>query len=135
MKEITVAAKVEELSRVIRFVNETLEAASCRVEMINQIDLAVEEIFVNIAYYAYSDGEGTALVGIVLQGNPPQAVICFSDQGRPYNPLARENPDLLLPLEARPIGGLGIFLARTYMDSIEYEYKNGKNRLTIRKWL
>lgn len=135
MSDMAVAAKVEALSQVIQYINENLNHFGCREELINQIDLAVEEIFVNIAHYAYSGGEGDALISIELQGNPPQAIIRFSDSGKPYNPTAREAPDLLLPLQERPIGGLGIFLARKYMDSMEYEYKNGRNMLTLCKWL
>lgn len=135
MSDMTVAAKVEALSQVIQYINENLKNFGCHEELINQIDLAVEEIFVNIALYAYNGGEGNALISMELYGNPPQAIIRFSDRGKPYNPTAREDPDLLLPLQERPIGGLGIFLVRKCMDSMEYEYKNGRNMLTLRKWL
>ena len=96
-----------------------------------QIDLAVEEIFVNIAYYAYAPKVGMAVISIDISGGPVRIV--FMDHGIPYDPLAREDPDITLPPEERGIGGLGIFMVKKSVDDIKYEYKDGQNILTIIK--
>ena len=98
-----------------------------------QIELAVEEIFVNIAKYAYSPEVGRAKVRVELEQDPLKVIITFIDQGMPYDPLAKEDPDVTLSAEQRDIGGLGIFLTKQTMDDVEYEYKEGQNILTIKK--
>ena len=88
-----------------------------------QIDLAVEEIFVNIANYAYRP----------VRENPLEVTLTFLDSGAPYDPLAKEDPDITLDVKDRQIGGLGIFLVKQTMDDVKYEYKNGRNILTLTK--
>ena len=97
----------------------------------SQIDLAVEEIYINIASYAYPDSEGNA--EIILSENNGEFVMTFIDEGVPYDPLAKEDPDVTLSAEERDIGGLGIFMTKKSMDNIRYEYKDGQNILTIEK--
>ncbi len=101
--------------------------------MQTQIDIAVEELFVNIAHYAYNPETGPATVRVEVEKEPPAVTITFIDNGVPYDPLAREDPDITLSAEERQIGGLGIFMVKKSMDNIEYEYKNGQNILRIRK--
>jgi anti-sigma regulatory factor (Ser/Thr protein kinase) len=96
-----------------------------------QINLAVEEIFVNIACYAYGDKQGTVTVKVANFKN--EAEITFMDSGVPFNPLQKEDPNVHLSSEERQIGGLGIFIAKNIMDEIRYEYKNGMNQLYMRK--
>ena len=100
-----------------------------------QIDIAVEELFVNIAHYAYGDGTGTVQIQIEITAAPLSAVITFSDSGVPYDPLKRTDPDVTLSAEERTVGGLGIYMVKKSMDSIDYEYKDGKNILRIKKEL
>ena len=100
-----------------------------------QIELAVEEIFVNIAKYAYSPEVGRAKVRVELEQDPLKVIITFIDQGMPYDPLARQDPDLTLPAEERDIGGLGVFLTKKMMDDVSYEYKDGSNVLRLKKRL
>ena len=95
------------------------------------LDLAVEEIFVNIANYAYGDEKGTA--EIILSKNNNAVSLTFIDQGTPYDPLAKPDPDTTLGASERQIGGLGIFLVKKVMDETSYEYKDGSNRFTIVK--
>lgn len=133
MKEITVPAKLEELDRVTEFINGELEACGCSAREQMQIDIAVEEIYVNIARYAYHPTVGTATVRCTVGGDPLQVTIQFQDEGRFYNPLEKKDPDLTLSAEERQIGGLGIYMVKKSMDDISYEYQNGKNILTIRK--
>ena len=111
----------------------------CSAELLNKLDLAVEEIYINIAHYAYTPGRGTAEISCRLEpgngGASPRITICFRDRGKPFNPLAREDPDITLSAEERDIGGLGIFLTKKFMDSVSYEYADGQNVLTMSKVL
>lgn len=133
MKEITVPAALEELGRVTDFINEELEAQGCPLKAQMQIDIAVEEIYVNIAHYAYHPEVGEATVRCAVGGDPLQVEIQFLDSGTPYNPLAKEDPDTSLSAEERQIGGLGIYMVKKSMDHITYNYEDGKNVLTIKK--
>ena len=133
MKEITVPAALGELGRVTDFINEELEAQGCPLKAQMQIDIAVEEIYVNIAHYAYHPEVGEATVRCAVGGDPLQVEIQFLDSGTPYNPLAKEDPDTSLSAEERQIGGLGIYMAKKSMDHITYNYEDGKNVLTIKK--
>ena len=131
MQKLTVEAKADRLDEVIAFVDSFLEAQNCPMKAQMQIDLCVEEIFVNIANYAYPDTTGTAEIRIEAENGI--AVLTFIDAGLPYDPLQRDAPDITLPAEEREIGGLGIFLVRKNTDTVFYRYEDGKNVLTITK--
>ena len=133
MAEITVAATLDNLNTVLAFVDKQLEQAGCPLKLMTQVDLAVEEIFVNIARYAYHPYVGEARVRCEAGGDPFQIIVGFADRGRPYNPLDRQDPDVTLDAQRRQIGGLGIFMAKKLMDDIQYEYRDGKNIFTLRK--
>ena len=133
MKKLTIDATVENLEQVLAFVDAELEAADCPLKSQMQIDVAVEEIFVNIAHYAYAPDTGKAVVGVSVAGDPATAKITFSDTGMPYNPMEKEDPDVTLSAEEREIGGLGIFMVKKSMDTMDYEYRNGQNLLTMTK--
>ena len=133
MKELTVDAAVENIEVVTDFVNEELEKLDCPVKARRQIDVAIDELFGNIARYAYSPDVGKATVRFSVEENPLEVTITFIDNGIPFNPLEKSNPDTRLSAEERPIGGLGIFLVKKSMDLVEYEYKNGQNILKIKK--
>lgn len=133
MAEITVTATLDNLNTVLAFVDKQLEQAGCPLKLMTQVDLAVEEIFVNIARYAYHPDVGEARVRCEAGGDPFQIIVGFADRGRPYNPLDRQDPDVTLDAQRRQIGGLGIFMAKKLMDDIQYEYRDGKNILTLRK--
>ena len=132
MAEITVAADLDSLNDVLAFVDGEMERAGCSMKLMTQVDMAVEEIFVNIARYAYHPEAGEASVRCEAGGDPFQIVVGFADRGRPFNPLDREDPDVTLDAEARQLGGLGILMAKKLMDEIQYEYRDGKNILTLR---
>ena len=133
MSELTLEAKVENLDEVIAFVDGALEEIDCPPRTQMQIDISVEELFVNIANYAYAPNVGMATIKVKTQKNPKEIVITFIDSGVPYNPLAKEDPDITLSSEERQIGGLGIFMAKKNMDKVAYEYTDGQNMLTIKK--
>lgn len=135
VQELTIEARVKNLSQVIQFVDRILESADCPMKTQMQIDIAVEEIFVNIAHYAYAPGKGDATLRMEITGDPATAVLVFTDSGVPYNPLLKEDPDVSLPAFQRKIGGLGIFMAKKNVDEMSYEYKDGCNVLTLKKRL
>ena len=135
MKELEIEALTENLPQVLAFVDEQLEAADCPMKIQIQIDIAVEEIFVNIAHYAYAPETGKAMVRIETLADPPSVDITFIDNGVPYDPLAKADPDITLSAEEHQIGGLGIFMVKKSMDDVKYEYLDGHNILTLKKGL
>jgi len=133
MKKLTVEANIESLNEVIGFINAELECNNCPPELVSNINLAVEEIFVNIANYAYIPSTGSASISVDSIGE--EVVIKFEDTGKQYNPLEHPPPNLEKPLMEREIGGLGIFLVKKFMDKVEYVRIDNKNVLTITKKL
>ena len=97
-----------------------------------QVNVAIDELFSNIAYYAY-EAEGDATVRVEIIEESMEIVLTFLDNGIPYNPLEKEDPDTTLSAEEREIGGLGIFMVKKTMDDVKYEYKDGQNILKIVK--
>ena len=123
MMELTVEAKLDNLEQVLQFVDSLLEEADCPMGMQMKVDVAVEEIFVNIASYAYTPASGPATIRMAVEENPKTAVITFIDHGVPYDPLAKDDPDVTLSITEREIGGLGIFMVKKSMDDMVYEYQ------------
>lgn len=135
MKELNVEATIENLAKVFNFLQDSLEKAEVPPKVKRQIKLCVEELYMNITHYAYNPNTGPACIAVNIVNNqvPSRVVISFTDEGKPYDPLAKEDPDIELGLDDRPIGGLGIYLVKTTMDKVEYERKDDKNILTIEK--
>ncbi|MBQ6465463.1 MAG: ATP-binding protein [Oscillospiraceae bacterium] len=133
LDELEIEAVRDNLEDVQAFVEERLEAADCSPKALLRISVAVEEIFVNIASYAYAPEKGKATVRVEVSKEPVSVTITFVDHGVPYDPLAREDPDVTLSADEREIGGLGIFMTKQIMDDVAYEYKDGKNILTLKK--
>ena len=131
--KLSIEAAVENLDAVQSFVDERLEAIGCSMKAQMQIDVAVEEIFVNIASYAYAPGTGDATVCVELPEDGRAVTISFTDRGKAYDPLSRDDPDISLPAEQRDVGGLGILMTKKLMDEVSYEYKDGQNILTMKK--
>ena len=128
-----VEAKTDNLQQVLEFIRGELEKLHCPVRILGQIEVAVEEIFVNIARYAYETGVGDAGIQIEIEPDPLRVAITFTDHGVPYDPLQQNDPDTALPADERQIGGLGIYMVKKSMDDVCYDYQDGKNILTIRK--
>jgi uncharacterized protein (TIGR02172 family) len=132
-KELDIEAVEDNLNAVMNYIDGELEAVGCSMKAQMQIDLAVEEIFVNICKYAYQPEKGRAVVRVAVSDDPVQVRITFIDHGKPYDPLLKDDPDVTLKAEDREIGGLGIFMVKQTMDAVEYEYKDGSNILTLIK--
>jgi len=133
MKEITLAETVENIETVTEFVNAQLELIDCPIKVQMQIDIAIDELFGNIAHYAYNTEVGNATVRVDISEAPLAVIITFIDNGVPYDPLGKDDPDITLSAEEREIGGLGIYMVKKSMDEITYEYKDGQNILKIKK--
>lgn len=133
MKKLVVNADVNKLDEVLAFLDGYLDEADCSSKAKVQLDIAVEELFVNIASYAYGTGSGDATITIEHTQDPSAVTITFEDTGRQFDPLAKEDPDTTLSAEERNIGGLGIYMVKKSMDDVRYEYKEGKNILSIYK--
>ena len=142
-KTLFVEAQTENLYEVTDFVEAGLEEAGCTMKEVMRINLAVEEIFVNIAHYAYGrkDAEGRIIpdtgagpVEIILDSDPSRVELTFIDEGLQYDPLKKEDPDTTLSVEDREVGGLGIFMVKKIMDDVSYQYQEGRNRLTLVKY-
>ena len=135
MQELTIDARVENIPAVTDFVNEQLESHGCSMKAQMQIDIAIDELFGNIAHYAYAPNAGQATVRVELAEGPRRVIITFVDNGVPYDPLKQEDPDTALSAEERQTGGLGVYMVKKSMDAAEYEYKDGQNILKITKML
>ena len=130
-----IAATLENLDTVMAFVDQQLEEVGCSMKAQMQIDIAVEEVYVNIAHYAYNPEVGGVTIRVQIEEDPLAVILTFIDKGKPYDPLAKEDPDVTLAAEDRQIGGLGIFMVKKSMDNVSYEYNEGRNILTLKKKL
>ena len=133
MEQKVFNADIAELENVLGFLESKLEQYGCSMKLIYQLNLAIEEVFVNIAHYAYPNDTGTIdfLIGYNEQDSTVHMTI--SDYGVKFNPLNKPDPDITLSAEERQIGGLGIFICKKTMDEIYYEYKENKNILLMKK--
>ena len=133
--ELVVPAELEKLSEVLEFIERHLEEADCPMKAQMQIAVAAEEIYVNIAHYAYAPGSGDATIRLEFTADPVTVTITFLDRGVPFDPLAKPDPDVTLTAEERQIGGLGIFMTKKVMDDVRYVHQDGQNILTMKKRL
>ena len=131
--ELETKAEVEKLPEVLSFIEQHLEETDCPMKTQMQIAVAAEEIFVNIASYAYAPGSGMAAVRLEISDEPAAVILTFLDGGKPFDPTKKDDPDVTLTAEERGIGGLGIYMTKKFMDDVQYEYRDGKNVLTLRK--
>ena len=133
MKEITLEATIQNIAAATEFIDTELEQTGCSTKVRFQIDMAIDELYTNVASYAYPSGKGDLTVRFEADKASRTIRVTFEDRGIPYNPLEKEDPDVTLPAEKRQIGGLGIFMVKKMMDGMYYEYNDGKNILTIEK--
>ena len=126
-------AKIESLSDVLGFVEQTLESFECPMKTQTAICVAIEEVFVNVAHYAYPEGDGDMSLYIGFEENNRTVTFRMTDKGIPFDPLKKPDPDITLSAEDRQIGGLGIFITKKTMDSLSYTYENNENVLTMIK--
>ena len=135
MKELRIEATLENLDNVLAFVDAGLEEQDCPIKIQMQLDVAVEELYVNIAHYAYAPGTGQAIIEFDYNEDTGIVKITFKDSGTPFDPTAKADPDTTLSAAERQIGGLGIYMAKKSTDEMSYEYKDNMNILSIFKKL
>lgn len=133
MQDLTLLASDDTLYTVLDAIEAHLQNSGCPEEIRTEVLISVEEIYVNIAHYAYQGKPGEATVQMEVTQNPRVCKVVLKDRGVPYNPLEKEDPDLDLSAEEREIGGLGIYMVKQYMDRMEYRYEDGYNILTMEK--
>lgn len=133
MTDKTFKAQTEALSDILGFVDLMLEKYECSMKIQTAICVAIEEVFVNVARYAYEDGEGDVVFGIGFDKESRTVTFRMRDKGIPFDPLKKPDPDITLSAEEREIGGLGIFITKKTMDTVAYAYENGENVLTMTK--
>ena len=126
-------AKTEALTDLLAFVEQTLEKYECSMKLQTAICVAIEEVFVNVAHYAYGSGEGDVEFAISFDKANRNITFKMADSGIPFDPLKKADPDITLSAEDREIGGLGIFITKKTMDTVTYAYEDGKNILTMMK--
>ena len=134
MEKITLAATIDNLQQVTDFAAQRLEERDCPLKAAMQLELVIEEVFVNIASYAYEPDSGDATFCVDFAENPTAVILTFIDGGKPYNPLEKPDPDTSLDADEREIGGLGIFLVKKNVDEISYERTDDKNILRMKKF-
>lgn len=128
-------AEIDALDDVLVYVEEMLESFDCPMLAQTTICVAIEEVFVNVAHYAYEGGQGEVELGIDFDENDCTVTFRMADKGIAFDPLKKEDPDITLSAEEREIGGLGIFITKKAMDSVTYAYEDGENILTMVKKL
>ncbi len=127
-----VEATITNLDMVTAFVGDLLEEMGCSMKTVLQMNVAIDEIFSNICYYAYPKGSGQAVIR-VEETDDAMVCVSFEDSGTPFNPLDRNDPDVTLSLAERTIGGLGIFMVKKSMDDVRYAWEDGHNKLSLYK--
>lgn len=133
MNILTIPAERDRLDQVQAFIDQNLAGVEYSPEAQIQLQIAVEELFVNIASYAYAPGHGDAVIGCRVEEAPPSITVQLRDWGKPFDPLAKKDADVTLSAEDRDIGGLGIYMVKNSMDAVDYKREDGQNVLTIRK--
>ncbi|MDR2600450.1 MAG: ATP-binding protein [Oscillospiraceae bacterium] len=128
---MTVSAHIDKLNDVLDFIDEKMDEIGIDMKGQYSVRVSVEELFVNVANYAYPNGEGD--ITVTTSTKPGEFIIEIKDNGIPYNPLEKDDPDTTLTAEKREIGGLGIYMVKNMMDSVNYTYQNGQNIMTIMK--
>lgn len=137
MSVIKLIAIDDNLSTVLEFLDNILEENECSPKIQMQLDIAIEELFVNVSHYAYAPDVGEIVISADVTPKEGGKELCITlvDRGVPYNPLEKPDPDISLSVEEREIGGLGIYMAKKYLDLMEYEYTDGQNVLRLYKMI
>ncbi len=133
--EITVKADVANLPEVTAFVTERLETVPVERKLVLKIGMVIDELFTNVSNYGYGEEKGDLTVRVAIASDKSKVTLTFIDSGVPYDPLAKEDPNITRIKEGRKPGGLGIFMVKKTMDEMEYDYKNGHNIFTVSKMI
>lgn len=135
-KTLTVDATNENLDRVLMFLETNLEEFECPMKLTNKLMVCAEEIYINVASYAYKDGQGKCDISMDTSDEDGKRKLSISihDTGEEFNPLLHEDPDITLSADERGIGGLGILMVKNIMDDVLYEYNEGNTLTMVKAW-
>lgn len=131
--EKTVPARLDYMDPLIDELDQYLKTEQCPQKILTELEISLEEIFTNIASYAYEKEDGELWLSCRLEQGSGEFTMQFKDWGKPFNPVEKRDPDFTIPFDERPIGGLGIHMVRNFADEVGYEYRDGCNILTIKK--
>jgi anti-sigma regulatory factor (Ser/Thr protein kinase) len=129
---LRVENRLDELTRVASFLNDLGVEWTLNERLVNSLNLVLEEALSNIIMYGYKD-ELRHIIEIYFKNLGDEIFISIVDDGMAYNPTLRPDPDISLGIEDRPVGGLGVFLIKKLMDSVEYLSEGNKNILNLKK--
>ena len=135
MPSLFIDATVDNLSAVMTYISDSLDYCNCSAKDKQRVQLAVEEIYINIANYAYQPDKGKAQIDCEITKNPKSVAITLIDKGKPYNPFSKDDPDINAGISDRSVGGLGVFVVKKIMDDVSYAYQDGKNIFKMSKIL
>ena len=131
-KHFVIENRIEELSALAEKIDDLAEEWELSQALVMNINLVIEEAISNIIFYAFTDNDKHE-IKISVSLNDNMLIIKITDDGIPFNPLAQKQPDINLPAEERPVGGLGIFLISQIMDDMHYARRKNQNILTLNK--
>lgn len=132
-ERLQIDALTENMDKVRAFIESYLEKTDCPPDVMMKIDLAVEELFVNVAYYAYGDDSGMAAILIEVPENERKVTVTVEDGGIRFDPFDKPEVKTASSAKDQPIGGLGIHIVKKMMDKVSYEFKENRNIVTIEK--
>ncbi len=133
MKECVLEAKIDNIYKLADFLEEQLSKLKVSMAEDMKINLVMEELFVNIANYAYAPKTGICTIRAEVFPEENAIALTFIDRGIPFNPLKRKDPDVTLSAKERRVGGLGIYMAKREVDEIIYRREGGQNILWLKK--
>lgn len=133
-KTLVIRNEIDELNRLVVFLEELEEEWELPMALVSSVNLALEEALSNIIFYAFDKGTKNEIsIEFKLEGTEMEIVL--TDSGKPYDPTQKDDPDINLPAEERPIGGLGVFLIKQIMNEVSYRRIDDKNQLTlVKRW-
>ena len=131
-KEIRIKNKISELEKVAQFVEEIGEELGLSMELQMNLNLVMEEMVTNVIFYAYPQDE-EADIELLAKSDGKELTFVLSDQGKEFDPTAKEDNDLSVNPAERELGGMGIFIVKNIMNKVTYQRLEGKNLLTMTK--
>ena len=136
LNKINISAKKEYVERAVDSIVEFIISNNGDFKIANKIQIALEETLVNVASYAYEDKIGDIEIDYEIVDEPNKTlIVTIIDSGIEFDPLAKEDPNIVSFYEQKKIGGLGIFITKQIMDEVSYQRKDNKNILVLKKAL
>ena len=129
----TFCPEIQEIENVYSFISRFFSDCEIDISIENLFKMAVDEILSNIVYYGFEESQEGAIVVVSIQIDSNAVSITFRDNGKPFDPLSIEEPDISLGIDERQMGGLGIHIIKNSFNEVHYSFENGYNVLTLKK--